>query len=162
MMSENKSAEQLNMEDRINRYLAYTNDPVKGAGIMNMMQPNFVECDYEERTLILSYQIQPWQLNTQSVMHGGILTSAIDNCCVLMTHYYAGRSLITTIDMETRFLKPVFLTDTLYVEARAVSRGRKTVTYMCTAWTNDKKNPVAAASSTFMIIPEKETCVIID
>ena len=37
--------EQLNMEDRIKRYLAYTNDPVKGAGIMNMMQPDFVSCD---------------------------------------------------------------------------------------------------------------------
>lgn len=161
-MEKDLTAEQLNMEDRIKRYLAYTNDPVKGAGIMNMMQPEFVKCDCDERTLVLSYHILPWQLNTQSVMHGGILTSAIDNCCVLMTHYFAGRSLITTIDMETRFLKPVFITDTLFVEARAVSKGRKTVTYVCTAWTNDKKNPVAAATSTFMIIPEKETCVIID
>jgi len=154
--------EQLNMEDRIKRYLAYTNDPVKGAGIMNMMQPDFVSCDYENRNLILSYKIQKWQLNTQSVMHGGILTSAMDNCCVLMTHYYAGRSLITTIDMETRFLKPVFLTDTLFVEAHAVSKGRKTVNYVVTAWTDDKANPVAIATCTFMIIPEKETCVIID
>lgn len=122
-------------------------------GIMSLMKPEFVSADAENKTFTISYKVEKWELNPQGVMHGGMITTALDNAFGVLTHSFSNNHFVTTIEMSEHFLKPIFEGDIVLVTVRAVNVGKTIVTLEGECRIKNKDNMLAAtAVTTYMIL----------
>ena len=100
--------------------------------------------------------MEEWELNPQGSMHGGLLCAAFDNAFGMITHYFAEDNFITTVDLATRFLKPIPMGSELTITVKVRSNGRTLVSLTGEAYVNQELL-AATSSSTFMILRGKKT-----
>jgi len=129
----------------------------EGSGIIQMMQPKFVGCNYEDKEISIMFHVEKWELNPQGSMHGGLICAAFDNTYGMLTHYLADDCFITTVDLSTRYLKPIPEGSDLLIKAKARSVGRTLVSLTGEAYLVGKDVLAATSSSTFMILRDKKT-----
>lgn len=146
------------MENAIRQILDFTKGD-EGSHIIKMLAPEFVSCDVEKREVTIKVHVEQWQLNPQKVMHGGIICTAFDNTFALLTHYYAKDAFITTIDLNTKFLKPIKEHSDLYIKAKACSVGKTLISLTAEAYLKETNAIAATSTATFMILQGKKTQV---
>ena len=122
-------------------------------GVIKKMNPLFVSCSYEQKTLTLEFTVQNWQLNPEGILHGGVLVTAFDTTFGLLCHYYAKQNMINTIEISTTFLKPVPADCKYKITVKANHVG-KTITSM-TAEAYTENLLLATASTSFMRLEQK-------
>ena len=66
--------------------------------VYEMMQSRFVACGFQEQTLDVGFQVRQWELNPMGNLHGGILMTAVDMTCGLLTRFYRQTGKIDTRD----------------------------------------------------------------
>ncbi|MBM6830076.1 PaaI family thioesterase [Anaerotignum lactatifermentans] len=118
--------------------------------VLQLLQPKVISCDYENRTAEFAFAVQEWQLNPEKGLHGGIIVTGFDVSFGLLCHYYAKQHMISTISIDTTFLKPVMETDTIHYKVR-INRMGHTI-YHLTAEARLERDDILAAVSnaTFM------------
>ena len=122
----NYEFEQSNMENQI-LHAIERNKRLNKSGIIQMMNPQFHKCNYEETSLTLKFDIKEWELNPEMTMHGGLIATALDTTLGILSHYIVDKKYVTTITLTTTYLKPILKDDIIYVNAKADSIGRKIV-----------------------------------
>lgn len=118
------TAEQVAMEQTLRKQI----DEIyqKQADMVNgLMEPKFRSCSYEEKSLTLSFPVLEWERNRAGAMHGGMIGAAFDIVMGYLTRYLAEQNFAPTISLETVYLRPVPVGDTLVICARANLAGRK-------------------------------------
>ena len=71
-----------NTQEQMEAYMHRTVEEnlVQQEGRINgMIAPEFVRCSLEDKTVLMRYPMQYWQTNRMEVVHGGILTTCMDN-----------------------------------------------------------------------------------
>lgn len=148
--------EQTLMEKTLEHVISVTKSKGK-SGIIEMMGPKFIGCSYENKELSVMFHVEKWELNPQGSMHGGLVSTAFDTTFGILTHYHAKDCFITTVDLSTRYLKPIPLGSDLLIKVKACSAGRTIVSLTGEAYLAGKDILAATASSTFMILRDKKT-----
>lgn len=148
--------EQAIMEKALEHVISFTKSDGQ-SGIIEMMQPKFIDCSYERKEISVMFHVEKWALNPQGSMHGGLICTAFDTTYGMLTHYLAKDCFITTVDLSTRFLKPVPLGSDLIIKAKACSVGRTLVSLTAEGYLAGKDILAATSSSTFMILKHKKT-----
>lgn len=118
------TAEQVAMEQTLRKQI----DEIyqKQANMVNgLMEPKFRNCSYEEKSLTLSFPVLEWERNRAGAMHGGMIGAAFDIVMGYLTRCLAEQNFAPTISLETVYLRPVPVGDTLVICARANLAGRK-------------------------------------
>lgn len=156
MQSIDLKKEQAIMEETIQEVIHVTKNEF-GFGVIEMMQPKYIDCNYETKELSIMFHVEKWELNPQGSMHGGLVSAAFDNTFGMLTHYLADDCFITTVDLSTRYLKPIPEDTELLVKVKACSSGRTLVSLTGEAYIVGEDILAATASSTFMILRHKET-----
>lgn len=119
-----KSKKQENMEQAFKAEISEIYE--KQASYVNgMMKPEFAECNFEDKTLTLSFPILEWEKNRVGVMHGGVVGVAFDIAMGFLTRFLADQSFAPTISLETVFIRPISIGETLLVRVKANLAGRK-------------------------------------
>ena len=90
-----------------------------------MMSPEFVACDFVERTLTVDFPVLEWEKNRVGYMHGGIIASAFDIATGLLARFLAGESFAPTIQLETVFIRPIPVGDIFTVHVKTNLSGKK-------------------------------------
>ena len=70
---------------------------LKHHGVIPQMNPVFVTCDFVKGTIDMAYHAQEWELNPENIMHGGIISTALDTSMGLLAHYYTHLSAPTVV-----------------------------------------------------------------
>ena len=140
---------QAQMEDYMRRTVE--ENLVQQEGRINgMIAPEFVRCSLADRTLVMRYPMQRWQTNRMDVVHGGILTTCMDNAMAILNMFLAGEYFTPTLTMETKFLRPMQYDDALLVEVTAMAVGRQISHLRAEARSEKTGKPVATGTATFM------------
>jgi uncharacterized protein (TIGR00369 family) len=106
--------------------------------------------DYRSRSLIRArFPVKEEMLNPMRRMQGGFITAAFDNVFGPLS-YAAARTLCSTVDIQTHFLRGVEANDTLTIEARVVTRSATIMHLSAEAF--NAKGKLVATSTTNMII----------
>lgn len=124
-------------------------------GIIPMMEPKFVACNYAEKSLTISFDIKEWQMNPENILHGGMIITAFDTAFGVLSHYFAKQRMITTVTISTTFLKPVLLHDKLIIKVFANSIGRTLVSLTGEARVERNQILSATSNTTFMILDKE-------
>ncbi len=115
----------------------------------SLLVPDFVRCSFEESTLVYSYTLQPWMLNPQGTIHGGIISTMLDNTMGSLSFYMAGEKITPTITLKVDFVTPAFPDRPIFVGTKCTRSGGTMAYLTCKAWQLDEKKPFATADGVF-------------
>jgi len=120
----------------------------------------FLEMDLEvlkegEAKYIL--EIKEKHLATPIAAHGGVVAGLIDGTLGVAALTVAGQNgnVVSTVELQVNFLKPVVLGDKLTSIGKVISEGKRLL-YVEAAVTNQKGVLVARASGTFNAYPAEK------
>ena len=135
------------MQASVKDILAYLSRELPDA-IQNMAVPRFVACDFEEKTLELAFEIQPWMRNPANILHGGLTAMMLDTTMGTLSRCYVrGEGITPTITMEVSYLLPIPIGSTLHVRAHASHTGRAANNLTAEAWVASTPGKLAATAS---------------
>ncbi len=118
--------------------------------INELCRPQFVDCDFEKKTLCLSYFVQDWMRNSNGVMHGGIVSTVFDLTMGLLSGYCAGGTLTPTTTMQVTYLRPIPAGETLVIKAYCNMTGKTMCAISAKSWLETKSNKLTdTASATY-------------
>ena len=112
-----------------------------------MLNPEFLELDFENRTLTLAYDFTYWMRNQVGIMHGGIIGAAADIAMGVLTYTFSGKKMPPTISQQTTYLRMVPPGTRLIVKAWADHVGRTTASLRCELWLEGSPDQLVATST---------------
>lgn len=129
---------------------------IKHHGVIPRMDPRFVSCDFTKGTIDIAYDVQEWELNPESIIHGGITSTALDTTMGMLAHYYThlNAPTVVTVTMNVSFLKPIALGDTFHVKCQLDSVGRTLATVKAEVRLERDDILACIATATFMAVSE--------
>lgn len=91
------------------------------------------------------------------VMHGGAITTQIDNLSAVAMHSGIGHAVpCATIDLRVDYLKPAEPGRDVYARSE-LRRITRQVAFITSAAYQDEADPIALASCTYMLLPERQS-----
>lgn len=142
---------QENMEAWVQKALAPDSKLYRG-GIIPRLKPQYVGCNYKEKSLTIAYDVEEWEMNPENAMHGGIIVTSIDTAFGVLCHYFAQQNMVTTVTISTTYLKQIMLHDRIFVTVKATSIGRNLISMTAEVHTKRDNLLAATANTTFMIL----------
>lgn len=124
-------------------------------GLVPSLGPRFIECNYEEKSITLEFEVKEWQINPEKILFGGAMVSMLDNAYGFLCHYFAGDRFISTICLNTIFLKPGKLGDTIQVKVKADSYGRTIVNMSGEVYDITQDALIGTSQTSFMMLDKK-------
>ncbi len=97
-------------------------------GAIAKLEPKFVSCDFQAGEAVMEYEALEWELNPQSMVHGGIIITGFDTSLGMLCHYYAYPNVLTTVSLSSTFVRPIRMGDTMVFHSKIKSFGRSLVT----------------------------------
>lgn len=94
-------------------------------------------------------------INPEKILFGGAMVSMLDNTYGFLCHYFAGENFISTISLNTTFLKPGKHGDIIHVTAKAVSHGRTIVNMNGEVFDVTQNKLIGTSQTSFMILDRK-------
>lgn len=89
------------------------------------------------------------------VLHGGAITTQIDNLCAVAMHSAIGHYVpCATIDLRVEYLKPATPGHDVIAKAEC-RRVTRQVAFISAVAYHDENDPIALASCTYMLLPER-------
>lgn len=126
--------------------------PLTGSGLLPLLKPRFVSCDFAAKAAVFAFDVKEWELNPEGGLHGGIIVTGFDISFGLLCHYFAKQQMISTVNITTTFLKPVRPEDTVYYHVQVTSLGHTLVSMTAEARLGREDILAASATATFMIL----------
>lgn len=129
---------------------------LKHHGVIPQMDPVFVTCDFVKGTIDMAYRAQEWELNPENIMHGGIISTALDTSMGFLAHYYTHLSAptVVTVTMNVTFLKPVLAGDIFHIKCQLDSLGCTLATVKAEVRLERDDILAGIATATFMAVNE--------
>ncbi len=92
------------------------------------------------------------------VLHGGVITTQIDNLCAVALHSAISHAVpCVTIDLRVEYLKPAAPGLDVIAQAECRKVTSQLAFISATAWNVDESDPIALASCIYMLLPERES-----
>lgn len=121
-----------------------------------MMALEFVSCEESGPALTLALHTKPWMTNPLGVMHGGLVSSAMDTAMGTLSFYATeGKHRTPTVSMETSYIRPVPLECKILIRAHLTSAGRTLVHLTSELYAEGAPGRVLATSSGVYFRTEK-------
>ena len=140
-------------ENKIKSMIKWQNDGDPGA-LGTMLKPRFESFDFENRTLICSFETQDWTRNPNGVMHGGIMTAMLDTIMGTLSVWHS-KGPTPTVMMQTSFLRPAPLRQRIYVCAHITNAGKTLVHVEGEAWMEERPEKLVATAVGAFFVTEK-------
>ncbi len=90
-----------------------------------LMAPAFRSCDAEAVALCLEFMPLDWQTNPNGILHGGIISTAIDITFGILTRYCVRTSKTVTMSLTVNYMRSIPMEHPYYVRATANKVGRR-------------------------------------
>ncbi|NLY71543.1 MAG: PaaI family thioesterase [Clostridiales bacterium] len=122
--------DELLVEDLLEKRIRESIDFISKAHdkIDGQLKPKFIDCNAKAGTITLEFPVMDWQLNTNNVMHGGMIATVFDEALGIFAHYFSEGKAALTSNITVHYLKPVPKGDSLLITAKIISAGRKVIT----------------------------------
>lgn len=142
-----KSPKTERMERAIRNFMK-RNEIIPPEHFNSLMRYDLVDCNYEERTICLAYDIVDWMQNPIGSLHGGIICAAFDitmgTLAVVLSEMHT-----PTIQMSVNFTRPIPMGERMLVYAKAHTVGKTIVSLTSEAVCESTGKVAATASGTF-------------
>lgn len=95
--------------------------------INDQLDPQFVACDAQNRSMSIAFQAREWMLNPNGTLHGGMLSTCVDMAMSVLSRYLSKKRLMVTAQLSMNFLRSVQRDEVFTVHVTADHVGRRSV-----------------------------------
>ena len=141
--------EQAFMEKVLNAVFSEKSDALQNR-VNDKLDPRFVGCSAEDRSLSISFGVQEWMLNPNGTLHGGMLTTAVDMGMSVLARYFARKRAMVTAQLSMNFLRAIRPEDIFTVHVVADHTGRRST--VVHAWVSVSSSEKYAATATAVLM----------
>ena len=145
--------EEISSQENMTAWLSQVENPESSMvrdSVLSLLQPRLVSCDFENCSAEFLFRVQDWQLNPEKGLHGGILVTGFDVSFGLLCHYFAKQHMVSTISINTTFLKPICPTDVIHYRVRITHLGHTVYQLVGEAYLEREDILAATASASFI------------
>lgn len=129
---------QLDMEQALDTFVRRV--PLEAPNTFSgQMKPQLVMCSAQSKSLVFSYDTDPWMRNPGGAVHGGVIAEAISMAINALAWYYAGCRHNPAISIQLSYPRPAKIGEKIYVRATAISAGRSMAYVGASAWQGDNE-----------------------
>jgi len=125
----------------------------KSANCMASMQGRVIEY-IPDKTVTIAFPILENYLNPAGAMQGGFICAAFDNAFGALCMISTQTDAFTTLDLHTKYHKPIYPGDELLVKVYMKSKGR-TIVNMLGEALNKQKQLIASSDTTCLLLDKK-------
>ena len=150
-----KSQETIQMEERINRFLASRIIEGDDRTINDYILFDLISASYEEGSVELSFPIIPWMKNIKGILHGGILCSIFDTSCGITAIAVSGDNFTPTSNISVSFLRGMNIGEHAIIKTKVTHLGKMLVSVTAEAFCEESGKLCATASATFCRIANR-------
>lgn len=119
----------------------------RGPSFNVMMKSRYEGCNFEKKTLLLSFPVENYMRNPAGVMHGGAMAGALDITMGSLTFYCCGEFLTPTINMNVSYERPGIVGKRLFVEAQVLSCGKTMAYATAKAWMEGQEDKIVGSAA---------------
>ncbi|MBR2716633.1 MAG: PaaI family thioesterase [Oscillospiraceae bacterium] len=112
-----------------------------------MLHTELVDCSYDDSTLTLAMEPEPWMGNPMGILHGGITASVLDLTMGLLCRYCSGGFMTPTVSMDVQYLRAAALDRRLFIRAELTKRGMGICYAVSRLWAEDREDRLIATAS---------------
>ena len=140
---------QAGMEISCTKFIDRINSEIddRGRSFNSNMKPHYEGCCFENKTLLLSFVVEPWMRNPAGVMHGGAMAGALDISMGSLTFYCSGEFLTPTINMNVSYERPATVGGRMFVEAQVLSCGKTMAYATARAWMEGQEDKIVGSAA---------------
>ncbi len=102
--------------------------------ISAMISPKYIGCSPEQDWVDLEYSTAAWMCNIRGVLHGGVISTILDNAMGAVAWCLDGGRVCPTVSLQISFVRPIVPGDPLRVRSRLVGGGRSLFYIAAEAW----------------------------
>lgn len=114
------------------------------------LSPVFLSCNWEDKTLRLCYHNQPWMLNVNGHMHGGMVASVCDMTMGILARYVKGTNNCVTVSLNVEYMRGISSEEDITVEAEVEKAGRNIIFLSAKVYRISDGKMAARANATFI------------
>lgn len=123
---------------------------LEDGGFDEHMGAYFVDCNYEEQSMIIGFPTFKWQLNERGGIHGGALAGMFDTGLGVAANFVAGVNEAATTDMSISFLRTLDLGTDVEMKVWVVKAGKRMIRLRAELCDPNTKKLIATASGSWM------------
>ena len=114
-----------------------------------MIKPQILGCDCACSSTLIGFEAQPWEVNPNGVIHGGIIATMLDTAMGITTIAVTD-TLTPTIDLHISYLRPCPADGMLAVRSTISMAGGSVVHVRAEMYdTRDPDTPIATGAGAF-------------
>lgn len=123
--------------------------PYFAHGIMKQICPKDCRISLAEKSGEFVFEMTEWFSNPLGIVHGGMLVTLFDSFGGILTRFLTNLHQITTVNIQTTFLKPVQIGDEIYLKINSTSLGKTLISMNAVIYLPDRKTMAASATMTY-------------
>lgn len=143
-----EESDRRHMERIVTEYLAKKGS--YSGGVHDLLAPKLVECNPEDHSLTLKFQVQDWMLNHMKILHGGIMTTCCDMTMGLLIKYLMQTQNSVTVSLNMNFMRSAPAGSSILVTAKAEKQGRRIQFLSSRVVDAENKKQLADCTAVFM------------
>lgn len=144
----NSMLEELNKRiEKLKSYEIKSNDEMS---VSLQMEPELYDFSLDEKKITISFPVREKLLNPNNTMIGGLITNAIDITCGLLIFAIGGTIIPPTITMTANFINAIFLGDTLLIEAKIESWGKRIINISARGTSKNSGKTIVTSTASFV------------
>lgn len=124
----------------------------KSSYVSRMMDPILVSCNGTKQTVTIEFPVLAEQLNEHKTMHAGFIATAFDEALGIFASFLCQGKSSVSINISLNYLKPVPMSDSILVTAKATSLGRRLMTLSGECHLKSNGLLTATALATYAIV----------
>lgn len=122
--------------------------------VNGMMEPRYIDCDLDKKTVTAEYVVKPWEANRVGILHGGVICTMLDHGAGAAVSALVGE-WCPTMDMDVHFLRQGHIGETLTVVGEILHLGRRAIHAEARLYDKSSGKMIASCLATYLIPDNK-------
>ena len=139
----------MGIEEQFRRVAQSINAPEPKTRMNERLAPEFISANEAEKTSVIQFTAQEWELNQRGDVHGGAVASMFDTAMGMTSVVYSGGMPVATADLNISYIRP-FTGQKFLFESKIHNLGRMMIRLHCVAKDAATGKTLATATSTFV------------
>lgn len=118
--------------------------------VNGLMQSEYVDCSYEDKTITMKFPVLSWQANRVGGFHGGTVCIMFDIAIAALARFFAGTDFAPTVSLDVKYIRPAAMGDEILVKAKAIATGKRISQFTAEATNAANGKLLATAASVFL------------
>ena len=140
-------SEKKDLGEKLRRRIAEVGSDAPGS-IADLMNFQFVSCDYEQDNVVMTCETMPWMRNSAGTLHGGLCATILDQAMGFVSYCLKpGEGTAPAVQLSVNYHRPLHPGEQVIVKVHAASVTRSLMNLTAEAYQASRPEKICLSGS---------------